>query len=135
MRFLAPIAAGLLLDAIDLMTFGPVGLWTGLAIGGSAGWLLSPYLGFSERHRWLCALFAGVYCTLPFTSFVPLAGVLATAANFLRVEPGPVSRHLPSDEERPAIDAEYRAHWDEEASSQANGNEQDGARKRDSGAR
>ena len=56
MRFLAPIAAGLLLDAIDLMTFGPVGLWTGLAIGGSAGWVLSPYLGFSARHRWLCAL-------------------------------------------------------------------------------
>jgi hypothetical protein len=129
MRFIAPIAAGLLLDAIDLMTFGPVGLWTGLAIGGAAGWLLSPYLGFSDRHRWLCALLAGVYCTLPFTSFVPLAGVLATAANFLRLEPGPVSRHLPSDGETPAIDAEYRAHWDEEPNSQANRNEHGRARR------
>lgn len=84
---LRPVLAGLALDALDLATAGPIGLWTGMIVGTVGGYFLAPSLGFSERRRWLCALLAGVYCTLPTTAFVPLASVLATAARIVGGQP------------------------------------------------
>ena len=50
-RVLTAVGTALLVDAADLVTFGPLGLWTGLLLGGLLGWHLAPQLGFSERRR------------------------------------------------------------------------------------
>ena len=34
LRTFGPMAAGLVIDGLDLMTYGPIGLYTGLAVGG-----------------------------------------------------------------------------------------------------
>lgn len=97
----APVVAGLILDAFDFATLGPIGLYAGLVVGGVAGWWLAPSFGFSPERRWLCALLAGVYCTLPFTSYLPVATVLGLASRL--GGGGPVER--PGAE---VIDVEFR---------------------------
>ncbi|MBW2274095.1 MAG: hypothetical protein JRG96_12545 [Deltaproteobacteria bacterium] len=77
LRFFGPMVAGLAIDGLDLITYGPIGLYAGLILGGSAGYLLAPMLGFSERGRWLSALLTGVYCTVPLTGFLPAAAIAA----------------------------------------------------------
>ena len=68
---LSPILAGVLLDLLDFATYGPIGLWAGVVVGGLAGYLLARAMGF--ERRWPAAvLVAGAYCMLPFTAFVPL---------------------------------------------------------------
>ena len=104
---LGPIAAGFLLDLVDFATYGPIGLWTGLAVGGLTGYFLAASLGARPERRLLYAVFAGVYCTLPFTAFMP-AGTLLGALVQLR------ERRAPAPEEAargPAIEAEYEARW------------------------
>ena len=71
-RFL-PYAAAALLDAIDLATFGPMGIWVGFVLGALAGWGLAEYLGFAQRNRWMGATLAGLYCMMPGTHLLPLA--------------------------------------------------------------
>jgi len=80
---LRPALAGMALDLLDLITMGPIGLWTGMIVGTAFGYVLAPTLGFSAKRRWLCALLAGIYCTLPTTGFVPLATVLTVAARMV----------------------------------------------------
>ena len=94
LRTFGPMIAGLAIDGLDLMTYGPIGLYTGLMVGGIAGYLLAPLLGFSERGRWLCALMTGVYCTVPLTGFIPAAAIAAGLSQvFLRgQETRPASR-------------------------------------------
>ena len=111
-RLLGPIAGGMLLDALDLATFGPVGLWTGLVVGGAAGWLLAPGLGIAPERRWLAALGAGAYCMLPFTAFLPLGTLVGTLVRLREATPEPPSEELPGAS--PSIEAEYSAHWDDD---------------------
>lgn len=75
--------AGLALDLLDLLTVGPIGLWAGMIVGGAAGWWLAPRFGFRSDRRWICALLAGVYCTVPATSFLPVASVLTVASRLV----------------------------------------------------
>lgn len=56
---LGPIAAGILLDLLDLATFGPV--------GAAAGWWMACALGVEKETRKWFALGAAIYCTIPFT--------------------------------------------------------------------
>ena len=109
---LGPIAGGMLLDALDLATFGPVGLRAGLVVGALAGWLLAPGLGVSPKRRWLVALGAGAYCMVPFTAFLPL-GTLAGALVRLRgAKPDEPPEEPPGATE--SIEAEYSARWDDD---------------------
>ena len=77
MRTFGPMLAGLAIDGLDLMTFGPIGLYTGLVLGGAVGYWLAPMLGFSPKGRWLAALMTGIYCTIPLTGFIPAAAIAA----------------------------------------------------------
>jgi len=86
---LGPLAAGAVIDAVDLATFGPVGIWLGMGVGGIVGWWLAPSLGFSRRYRWLCALLTGLYCTLPMTGFLPVATLVGGTIRLLEREAGP----------------------------------------------
>jgi hypothetical protein len=88
-RALGPIAGGLLLDLLDLATFGPVGLVAGPVIGGLVGWWLGSLYAFSPRGRALLAAAAAVYLTVPFTEPVPVATLIGAVARFRerRAEP------------------------------------------------
>ena len=77
MRAIGPMIAGLAIDGLDLMTFGPIGLYAGLILGGVVGYWLAPMLGFPPKGRWLAALMTGIYCTIPLTGFIPAAAIAA----------------------------------------------------------
>jgi hypothetical protein len=81
-RALGPILPGLLLDTVDFFTFGPIGIYLGIFIGCPLGyWICSQYkLSFNKRL--LGALAAGIYCTLPFTGFAPVATLIGVFARF-----------------------------------------------------
>jgi len=112
-RSFSPLTAAFLVDLVDLITFGPLGIRAGLLLGALAGFVLAPSLGF-EKRRWLPALLAGVYCMVPGTAVVPLAAAL-TGLRLLSAprEPAPP---VEGEREEPtgSIDANYRSSWDED---------------------
>lgn len=79
---LGPVVGGLILDAVDVATFGPLGLTGGFLIGGIFGWWLSGVYRMAEPRRPWVALAAGVYCALPLTEALPLATIAAVIARF-----------------------------------------------------
>ncbi len=111
---LGPIAAGVLLDLADFATLGPVGLYLGALVGGIAGWLLAAGLGVRRERRFGYAVAAAVYCTLPFTAYLPVATLLGAGVRLLEREPPGVDVPEPDTGRGPAIEAEYRSHWDDD---------------------
>jgi hypothetical protein len=110
---LGPIAAGLLLDLVDVATYGPVGIWAGLVVGGAAGYLLAAGLGVPSERRLTYAAVSGMYCMMPFTAFLPVATVVGALVRFR--ERNPPAVELDTDPaSRPAVEAEYRSSWDDE---------------------
>lgn len=81
-----PVGAGLIIDAIDFVTFGPVGLALGIPIGAAAGYWLARSLRLETNSSLLCALIAGIYCTIPGTELLPL-GTLVGALVRLEAVP------------------------------------------------
>ncbi len=81
---LGPVLAGALLDGIDLLTQGPMGLRLGFPIGGAAGYFLARGLGLSRRSSLLVGALAGLYCALPGTGRLPLATLVGLWARFAR---------------------------------------------------
>lgn len=77
-----PIIGGLIIDFIDLATFGPIGIFCGMIIGGTAAyWICSIYkLPLRQRLLWSAA--AGIYCTVPLTEVLPLATILGAYLRF-----------------------------------------------------
>lgn len=82
-RAFGPIAAGMIIDLIDLATFGPIGLFVGLPVGALAGFWLGWCLGLTRRACTACALAAAVYCTIPFTEILPLGTLVGAYARFM----------------------------------------------------
>lgn len=103
---LGPVLGGLILDAVDLATFGPIGLKFGLPAGALAGWLLSGAYQLQPRTRWLVAGLSGLYCMLPLTSFIPAATLVAVASRFL-------GRSAEVPDQGREIEAEYQSEWEE----------------------
>lgn len=102
--------AGLAIDALDLLTYGPIGIYAGMILGGVVGWWLAPRLGFPPHARWICALATGIYCTVPLTGFVPAAMLAAGITQALLQDPDRGRGTAESDPAlRPegAIDAEF----------------------------
>jgi hypothetical protein len=81
-RAFGPLAAGIILDALDLSTFGPFGLAVGLPIGCFAGYWMGQALGLRRSTSLWCAAAAGLYCTMPGTEFIPLATIVGACARF-----------------------------------------------------
>lgn len=78
-----PIASGVIIDSLDVATFGRFGFIFGMAVGGTAAfWMCSIYkLPLWQRFLW--ALAAGFYCTFPRTEFIPLATLIGAAARYV----------------------------------------------------
>ena len=81
-RAFGPIVAGVILDLLDLATFGPLGYVLGLPLGGLMGYWLGRCLGLGRKASVLCAFAAGVYGTFPFTGILPLATLVGAYARF-----------------------------------------------------
>jgi hypothetical protein len=81
-RALGPLAGGMILDFVDLATFGPVGLFGGFLIGAAVGWWVSSIYGFTTQARILFATFAAIYTAIPFTELLPLATIISAIARF-----------------------------------------------------
>jgi len=99
-----------MLDLLDFATFGPIGLWAGLVVGGLGGYFLAASMGVQPKRRLTYAAVAGVYCMLPFTAFVPLATLLGTVIRLRESSP----KQAAPDDPQASIEAEYRASWDED---------------------
>jgi hypothetical protein len=91
-RAFGPLAGGMILDAADLLTPGPVGLAGGQFVGMPVGWWISSIYGFTIPSRLLCATLAGVYCMTPGTELIPLATIISAAARFYAGEPEALRR-------------------------------------------
>lgn len=116
-RLFAPILAGGLIDAVDLATFGPIGLSLGLLAGGLVGWWLAPLLGFAQHRRWLGSLLSGLYCMIPFTSLLPLASVTAGLTRLFKGTDAEETSTPPAARGAPdAIDVDFRVVSDDEDS-------------------
>lgn len=85
MRFnhaLGPIAAGVIIDAVDFVTFGPIGLVLGFPIGATAGYWLGRSMHLEKQTSFICAVIAGIYCTIPGTELLPLGTLVGALVRF-----------------------------------------------------
>jgi hypothetical protein len=113
-RVFGPMLAGLAIDAVDLMTFGPIGIYTGMFVGGAVGYWLAPALGFPPKGRWLSALMTGIYCTMPITGFIPAATIAAGLSRALFQQgDAAASQADPAQHPDDSIDAEYTSKWND----------------------
>ena len=86
-RAFGPVVAGLVIDFVDLATFGPIGLYLGLPIGAFAGYWMGRALGFERKPSLLCAFAAGIYCMIPGTEMIPIATVVGALARYCESSP------------------------------------------------
>jgi hypothetical protein len=91
---LGPLGAGIILDVLDLATFGPIGIVAGALVGGYAGWILGECEGFDRSIRIAFAICAAAYMTIPFTEPIPAATILILTARFFA---GPPARTIPQE--------------------------------------
>ncbi len=98
-RAFGPIVAGMLIDLVDVATFGPIGFVLGVPVGGLAGYWMGRCLGLSRRASFYCALAAGVYATIPGTEMIPLATMVGAYARFRESarEPAPETDGAPDN--------------------------------------
>lgn len=81
-RAFGPILAGLVIDSVDLVTFGPLKRLIGLPAGALAGYWMGSIFRLPQRQRLLCALAAGIYCMIPGLEFIPLATLIGAYVRF-----------------------------------------------------
>lgn len=92
---LGPWGAGIILDMLDLATFGPIGIIAGAIVGGYAGWILGECEGFDRSIRIAFAICAAAYMTIPFTEPIPAATILILVARYFTGPPRTVTPQPP----------------------------------------
>ena len=70
------VMVGLLVDALDLLTMGLVGIRIGFPLGAILTFYLLGIFRLPLQTRILISLAAGAYCAIPFTSLIPLGTLL-----------------------------------------------------------
>lgn len=81
-RALGPLAGGLILDFVDLATFGPLGFYLGPIVGALVGWWISSIYRYKTSSRIIWAILAALYCTIPLTEIIPVATIISALARF-----------------------------------------------------
>ena len=81
-----PIAGGVMLDLVDLATFGPIGLLCGWLFGALIGWWITSIYNLSPGARMGWAMLCGLYCMIPFTAILPLGTIMGAFARFAKEE-------------------------------------------------
>ena len=95
LRSFGPLAGGMLLDAADLLTWGPVGMYLGPVVGGFLGWWLARVYRLGVIGQCVVITLVVVYCTLPGTALLPLATVVFALIRF--AEKRRLIKRRPSD--------------------------------------
>jgi uncharacterized protein len=80
---IGPVAAGLVLDFWDLVTFGPLGWTVGPVIGLIVGWYLGSFYQLRIWSRLGLALLSAGYLAVPMTAFIPLGTLVSALARML----------------------------------------------------
>ncbi len=83
-RRIPPIVLGLLLDAVDFATMGPLGLYGGFVLGGLAAWWAAREAGLGRRGVWLAAAAGAVYAATPATELMPLGTLIGLGVQLAR---------------------------------------------------
>jgi hypothetical protein len=78
-----PIIAGLLIDVIDLSTFGTFGIFSGMLLGGMLAYWICAIYAIPVKQRWIWVLLAGIYCTIPMTEFIPIATIAGAYVRYI----------------------------------------------------
>ena len=81
-RAFGPVVAGMILDVVDLATFGPIGFFLGIPVGLAAGYWLGSCLGLERKHCLWVAMASALYCTTPGTEFIPLGTLVGACARY-----------------------------------------------------
>jgi hypothetical protein len=97
-RAFGPVIAGLIIDLVDLSTFGPMGFYFGLPLGGGCGYWMGRTLGLTRKQSLYCAIAAGIYCMIPVSEFLPLATLVGAFARYR--ETSAPKAETPSSEEK-----------------------------------
>ena len=79
-----PLAAAVLLDAIDFVSYGQVGLLVGMFVGGTFTYVYTSMYGLPVWQRLLWAIAAGFYCLLPRTQLIPMATLAVALSQYWR---------------------------------------------------
>ena len=79
---MGPVVAGMIIDAVDFVTFGPIGLVVGIPIGAIAGYWLGQSMALGKNACLFCAVAAGIYCTIPFTELLPLGTMVGALVRY-----------------------------------------------------
>ncbi len=80
-RAFGPLVGGMILDLVDLSTFGPYGIG-GFFVGSLVGWWICSIYELAISTRLTLSLLAGVYCLLPLTEFIPVATLISAFVRF-----------------------------------------------------
>ncbi|MCP4109708.1 MAG: hypothetical protein GY749_30015 [Desulfobacteraceae bacterium] len=82
-KAMGPIIPGLMIDLVDLITFGPIGVsGAGLVVGGVAGYWIASSFKLPIKKCLMGSMIAGAYCTLPFTGVVPVGTLIGAYVRF-----------------------------------------------------
>ena len=81
-RAFGPVVAGMILDVVDLATFGPIGFFLGIPVGLAVGYWLGSCLGLERKHCLWVGMAAAIYCTMPGTEFIPLGTLVGACARY-----------------------------------------------------
>ena len=79
---MGPVVAGMIIDAVDFVTFGPIGLAIGIPVGAIAGYWLGQSMALGKNASLFCAVAAGIYCTVPFTELLPLGTMVGALVRY-----------------------------------------------------
>ena len=77
---IGPVLAGMIIDVLDIATFGATGLYIGFLLGAPAGWYLARRMGLDPKRAFFTAIGCGIYCTIPLTSPIPVATLIGVWA-------------------------------------------------------
>jgi len=80
---LKPIVAGLIIDAVDFATLGPLGVFVGGFVGFAAGFWICSIYKLVWYYRLLGAMITAIYCAFPVTTFIPAATIVGAYVEFL----------------------------------------------------
>ena len=86
-----PVLAGMIIDSVDLLTFGPLKRFLGFPLGAFAGFWMGSIFRLPMHQRLLCGLAAGVYCVIPGLEFIPLATLVGAYVRYRESSRMPVN--------------------------------------------
>ncbi len=83
-RTVGPVLGGVVIDSIDLFTFGPLGVLGGSLVGGSVAYYIASVEELPVWQRTLLGIAAALYCAYPSANFIPAATLVGAVLKFVQ---------------------------------------------------